>query len=73
MQRIDPGKPKKWCQACDLDVLKIHVLDSLDTAPIICQSTKNLGGLKLPDEINFVASELSMCSTAAAMAARWTT
>src|SRR5690242_19129134 len=48
----------------DFGRLKIQFLDQLTPLPIVCQSQTDLNTLSRAHEIYFVASRLSMCSTA---------
>jgi len=48
----------------DFGRLKIRFLDQLKAMPIVCQSQTDIDTLSRADEIYFVASTLSMCSTA---------
>jgi len=48
----------------DFGRLKIRFLDRLKPVPIVCQSQTDFNALRRADEIYFVASTLSMCSTA---------
>jgi hypothetical protein len=47
----------------DFGRLRIRFLDQLKPGPIVCQSQTDIHTVSQADEIYFVASRLSMCST----------
>lgn len=47
----------------DLNVLKRRFLTNLKSGPIVCSSLQDISRLQQADEIYFVTSETSMCST----------